>query len=463
MPKEKISIKIYLAIIAAGVMSFCGILIETAMNITFPTVMKEFQVSTDIVQWLTTAYLLVIATIVPISSFLKRKFSNKILFIVANLLFIVGTTLAIFAPSFIFLLVGRIIQGIGTGISLPLMFNIILEQAPREKLGSMMGLGSLITAIAPALGPTFGGVLLTTLGWRYIFIFILPILIISLIIGISTISSQHVSENVRFDVLSFLFIGLTFFGLIYGISNISKVDLVSPSVLGSLIIGLASLTCFVVRSKGLKNPLLDLSVFKSSSFTHHALNAFLFLVCMLGISFLIPNYIQIVNRESAFTAGLLVLPGASLGAILSPVAGKVLDKVGSFKPLCGGTIVAIIGMLGFSLLGRSLNLIQIVLLFVIYFAGLSFVMGNTMTTGLKGLSQKQVPSGNAIFNTIQQFAGAVGTSVVSTIVSAAQGNSTGTSYITRTAFGSQYSFFFLLFLLLICLLSLFSLKFRKEI
>lgn len=461
MSTQKISIKVYLAILAAGIMSFSGILIETAMNITFPTVMAEFKISTDTVQWLTTSYLLVIAIIVPISSFLKKRFSNKHLFITANLLFMVGTVLAIFSQSFSLLLIGRVIQGVGTGISLPLMFNIILEQAPSNKLGTMMGIGSLITAIAPALGPTFGGILLTTLGWRYIFIFILPLLLISLITGLATISTHHSPEKVEFDVTSFVLIIFTFFGLIYGISNVSKYGLLSVVVLGSLGIGIVSLLLFIIRSFRIENPLLDLSVFKVQSFSHHAINTFLFLACMLGMSFLIPNYIQIVNQKSAFVAGLLVLPGAAIGAILSPIAGKVLDRLGSFKPLLFGTVVALFALIGFSMLGQKLSLIQIVILFVIYFIGLSFVMGNTMTTGLKDINKNQIPSGNAIFNTIQQFAGAVGTSAVSTIVSGVQGSSTGGQYLHRTALGSQYSFYFLSFMLAICLLSLLTLKQKK--
>lgn len=183
--ERKIDHKLILSIIAAGIMSFSGVVVETAMNVTFPTLMKEFQVGTSTVQWITTGYLLVLSVIIPASSWLKRRFRTKALFLTANLLFIAGTILCVFAPTFALLLLGRLIQGIGTGIALPLMFNIVLEQAPYDKMGSMIGIASLITAIAPAVGPSLGGMLVNLLGWRMIFVVLLPLLILSLFFGLS--------------------------------------------------------------------------------------------------------------------------------------------------------------------------------------------------------------------------------------------------------------------------------------
>ncbi len=180
MKQEKITLKTVGAIVATGILAFCGVLVETAMNVTFPTLNSEFQVNTATVQWLTTIYLLVLAIIVPLSGFLKNSFKNKQLFLAAISLFTIGVLLNAVAGSFSLLLIGRVIQGIGTGIGLPLMFNIILEQVPVSKIGMMMGVGTMIPAIAPAIGPTFGGLVVTSIGWRYIFILLLPVLVQSL-------------------------------------------------------------------------------------------------------------------------------------------------------------------------------------------------------------------------------------------------------------------------------------------
>ena len=185
--ERKIDRKLIFSIIAAGIMSFSGVVVETAMNVTFPTLMKEFQVSTSTVQWITTGYLLILAVIIPASSWLKRRFRTRCLFLTANILFIAGTILCASASTFALLLLGRLVQGVGTGVALPLMFNIVLEQAPYDKMGVMMGIASLITAVAPAVGPSLGGMIVNLLGWRMIFIVLLPLLVLSLCFGLTSI------------------------------------------------------------------------------------------------------------------------------------------------------------------------------------------------------------------------------------------------------------------------------------
>lgn len=156
--EEKLTIKQLFAILAAGLFSFCGVLIETATNITFPTLMNEFHISTSLVQWMTTGNLLMMGIMIPISSYLKRRFQTKKLFLIAGFLFSIGLIVDVFAQQFTLLLIGRFIQGAGVGIALPMMYNIILGESPERLLGLMMGCGSFVTAAAPAIGPTFGGI-----------------------------------------------------------------------------------------------------------------------------------------------------------------------------------------------------------------------------------------------------------------------------------------------------------------
>lgn len=165
---DRIPPRVVAAVVATGLMSFCGVIVETAMNVTFPILMNEFSLTTNTVQWMTSIYLLIVAVIVPLSAVLKSSYRTRTLFTVANLFFFCGLLVDAFAPSFILLLLGRAIQGVGTGIALPLMFNIIMEQVPQSKIGFMMGIGNLITGIAPAVGPTFGGIIASKLNWRWI-------------------------------------------------------------------------------------------------------------------------------------------------------------------------------------------------------------------------------------------------------------------------------------------------------
>lgn len=151
MQQETNGLRLVAAIVATGLMSLSGVVSETAMNVTFPSLMTAFGISTSTVQWLTTGYLLALALVVPLSSYLKQRFSLRGLFLTANLLFFAATVLCALAPHFAVLLVGRLMQGAEAGIALPLMFNIILTQSPKDKLGLLMGVGSMITAIAPPL------------------------------------------------------------------------------------------------------------------------------------------------------------------------------------------------------------------------------------------------------------------------------------------------------------------------
>ena len=222
--QRKLDAKLICSIFAAGLMSFSGVLIETAGNVTFPVLMNDFHVNMATVQWMTTGYLLVASIIMPLSAYLKRNFSSRKLFVTAAVLFICGLLIDAVANQFIFLVLGRVIQGAGAGIAIPLMFNIILERTPLDKIGLLMGIGTMITAVAPALGPTFGGLVVNTLGWRYIFIFIIPVMIISLIMGLTSITGETGQvKHTKLDVVGFISIALTFIGLIFAFSNLSTI------------------------------------------------------------------------------------------------------------------------------------------------------------------------------------------------------------------------------------------------
>ncbi|MQS98019.1 DHA2 family efflux MFS transporter permease subunit [Companilactobacillus halodurans] len=448
---EKIPLNVLLAVLAAGLMSFCGVIVETSMNIAFPTLMREFSIKTSTVQWMTTIYLLVVAIVIPLSSFLKKNFKTKALFIVANLLFILGVALDAIAPIFPLLLLGRVIQGLGTGIALPLMFNIILENVPESKIGLMMGLGTLITAIAPAIGPTFGGLVVNSLGWRYIFVILLPILIISFILGVKNIHQKSQIQKVKFDLLSLCTLILTFGGLIVGFSNMSQMSLL---VVASFIIGILGLVGFVVRSKKVDNPLLNLNILKGHLFRGHVASFFMIQILSLGLSFILPNYIQLVNHDNATVAGLAVLPASLVGAILAPLGGKILDEVGARIPILSGITLATISLILFTIFSLHLNNTLIIFIYIIYMFGMGVSYGNIMTDGLKYLSNKTQADGNAIFNTLQQFAGAVGTSVVAAIISLSQDNASLSTAVS-TAIGSRNALIILVIIALISWIVLF--------
>ncbi|AWN33253.1 MULTISPECIES: DHA2 family efflux MFS transporter permease subunit [Lactobacillus] len=448
--QRKLDAKLICSIFAAGLMSFSGVLIETAGNVTFPVLMNDFHVNMATVQWMTTGYLLVASIIMPLSAYLKRNFSSRKLFVTAAVLFICGLLIDAVANQFIFLVLGRVIQGAGAGIAIPLMFNIILERTPLDKIGLLMGIGTMITAVAPALGPTFGGLVVNTLGWRYIFIFIIPVMIISLIMGLTAITGETGQvKHTKLDVVGFISIALTFIGLIFAFSNLSTILQKPLMFISPLVIGIISLVVFIKHSLNTSNPLINIRVFKKTKFTQGITAYFIFQVNTLGLSFILPNYVQIVNHSTAMTAGLLLLTGGLVGAIMSPISGRLLDNYGAQKPIMTGAVFEIIGGLLYCIFASSLTSGKIILFYAITMLGIGLVMGDTMTASIGQLAESENTDGNGLFNMAQQFAGAVGTAIISAIMQFVEQTSSQTSVTGKYIAAAQVGFIFILLIVLI--------------
>ncbi|MGM9903371.1 major facilitator superfamily transporter [Enterococcus sp. 10A9_DIV0425] len=431
------------AVIATGMMSFAGVLIETAMNVTFPTLIRQFDISTSQVQWVTTIYLLMISIIVPLSTYLTRNFSIRTLFLVSNLLFLAGLLVDYFSPSFLILLLGRLLQGAATGIALPLMFHIILTFAPMNRRGTMMGLGTLTTAIAPAIGPTYGGILTSNFSWNHIFLFLIPVLILSLIIGLIAIPQIAVEKTGHLDMLSVFGLCLLFSGSLTFLSMLHHwIGWVS------LVIALIGAILFYRQTKRSAYPLIRLDIFTNRSFRLFLFGFLVFQFLLLGVSFVLPNFVQIVQGNSPFIAGLAMLPGAAIGALLSPFSGKLLDEYGPKKPIFAGLLFSLVGWAALVLLLGHVSLGLLVACHVFYMIGIGLSYSNMMTTGMNALSKDMQVDGNAVFNTLQQFSGAVATTLVAVIINFVQDNTTQT-YQEATTLGSKLALGVLLFLLII--------------
>lgn len=455
MTENKISKQMLGAIIAPGIMSFCGVVVETAMNVAFPDLIQQFHISVSTVQWMTTIYLLIVAMVVPLSAILKRTFRNRPLFLTANLAFMIGLLIDMIAPAFWMLLLGRVIQGIGTGIALPLMFNIILEQVPKAKVGLMMGVGCLITGIAPAVGPTYGGIVNSFLNWRWIFVFLLPILLFSLAIGMKDIRQIKPTKRAQFDIRSVLMIFITFISLVYGFSNMGKVgtsDQANIACVSPIILGIFVLATVIDRSMKINDPIIHLRILKNKAFLGHLSGFFSLQFLTLGLSFVLPNYIQMVNGGNSLSAGLLIFPGASICAVLAPFGGRIMDQFGARKPILLGNILCLIAMMLFVALGTHLSDWMIATFYSIFMICIGISFGNIMTSGISYLKVTNHADGNAVFTTLQQLSGAMGTSVVSAIINHAQLIG-GASKVALTVKGSESAFIVMTFIVMIgCLL-----------
>lgn len=457
-------VKLLFSILATGLLAFTGVVVETSMNVGFPTLMKEFGVGTATVQWITTGYLLVLSVVIPISSYLKKRFTLKKLFLTAVLLFLTGTMLAAFSGSFIMLLSGRLIQGVGTGIALPLMFIIILEQSPREKAGFYMGLGNMVLALAPAVGPSFGGFVIHLFTWRYVFFLLLPFIFISLILGIWSIRQSSMLEKSVFDLRGYIVLASCFFAFLFALNQAGRSGWKSGQTMLLFLAAFLLLILFILLEKRSEKPLLNLRVFQSLRFTTGAVALMASFILALGLGFLLPNYAQIVLGENPLRAGLILVPGCLIGAVLAPFGGKLFDRAGAAKPVISGGILFLICIGLYCLLFDHAMAGLLTMIYFLFPIGQALTNGNVMTVGLHSLSEPLRADGNAVYNTFQQLSSAVGTAVVTSIVALGQ-ISYAKDFTTGTTIGTQHAFLFLLvmagmFLVVVCLFCVNHLKSR---
>lgn len=401
-------------IVAIAILTFMGILSETGLNISYAILMKQFGVSAAVVQWLTTGYLLTLAILIPISPFWVKNFKTKKLFQAAAIVFGIGSLLCAVSWNFYIILFGRIIQAIGTSIALPLMTNIVLEQAPVEKRGYLMGIVGLVISFAPAMGPVLAGVINQFMNWHWLFAFMLPFLIVSFILGTKYITNITSKEKMTIDFPSAILSGIGFAGIVYGLSISGDSGLTSPMVLCSIIIGILSLVVFSYRQLHLKKPLIHINIFKYPMFSVGVLILMISMMTVLSAGFVLPLLLQKALGYSSMIAALAMLPGAIINGVMSPLTGKILDKRGPKILLSAGCFLMTAMLVIFSF--DKPTLLTIVIVYAIFMFGASMLATPAQTNGLNQLPQEFNADGSAIMNTLQQVSGAIGTALASSIL-----------------------------------------------
>lgn len=441
-------------LLAISIITFLGILSETALNIVYSSLMDEFEVSASTVQWLTTGYFLTLAALIPLSPLFVKQYPSKKLFQTAALLCLAGTLLCALSTNFMLLLLGRIIQAIGTSIALPLMINIILEKIPVYKRGRIMGMVGLITSFAPVLGPIFGSAVSEWLNWHWIFFFMLPLLVISFMLGSKYIMDIHQPTKLPLDYSSILLSTLAFTGMIYAISRSTELGWYHGEVLGCLSMGIISLAAFIKRQLSLDQPLLQVHIFTYPRFTTGVGIVMLSMMIVLAAGFILPLYLQKALGYSSFTAALALLPGALTNGIMAPVSGRILDKRGPFLLLLVGFILVSITVYIFSVF--SCPLYMVLLLYAVFMFGASMLAMPAQIHALNQVAKPYNADATAIINTLQQLSGALGTALASSIFTATTGallaagtNSSAAFQAQAVTLGTQKTFLFLLFLSLL--------------
>ena len=400
---------IIVAVLLAG--ATLVVLNQTLLSPAFPSIMAAVHVDATTVQWLTSAYSLVEAIVIPLSAYLLGRFPTRRLFIFGMSLFAIGSLCAAVAPAFGVILLGRILQAAATGIVMPMVFTVILLVFPREKRGSAMGIVSLVIGFAPAVGPSISGLLVDFIGWRALFALVFILAVIIVVAAIWKLESYGMFEPTSFDKPSVTLCSLGLLSLLYGLATISSTDNVLASI-ALIVVGAVLLTFFIRRQLSLEVPLLKVTVLKSKRYAIAVGVVAMLQAALVGTGVLLPIYLQNLLGISALGTGLIMLPGAVLGAAMGFFAGRMFDKVGPRRVIVPGAVIAAVG--GCGLVGFSLDtpVIFIILIYGCLGVGMQALITPLNTWGLNSLDNSVIQHANALQNTTNQVGASLGTAIL---------------------------------------------------
>lgn len=400
--------------------AFFAILNETLLNIALLTLMEEFSISLPTVQWMATGFMLVMAVVIPISALLLQWFTTRQLFLGTMTVFTIGTIISACAPTFSILLVGRLIQAVGTGLLMPIIFNVFLLIFPPERRGKVMGLVGLVIMFAPALGPTLSGIIVEYLGWRYLFITVIPFAVFSLAFAYKYLINVSEVTKPKIDVISLVYSTIGFGSIVYGFSAFgeSANGFSSPNVFIFIILGFVGIVLFALRQLKLEEPVMDLRVFKYPMYTHAVIMFLIIIMAMFASEIILPLYMQGPLALTAAAAGLVLLPGSILNGIMSPFMGHLFDKFGPRVLMIPATLVLSGTMFMMSRLTVDTPVWVVVVGYILIMLTVSAIMMPAETNGLNQLPKRLYPHGTAVMSTLQPVAGAIGVSVFISILNA---------------------------------------------
>lgn len=396
--------------------TFFGLLRSTLMNIALPTFMNVFHISEAQVQWVTNGYMLVNALMIPVSSFLIKRFPFKNLFIIFSGIFLLGTIIGAIAWSFNLVVIARMIQALGAGMMMPLVNVLAIRYAKPGKKGQIMGIIGLAFNCAPILGPAISGFLLHFFSWRYLFLLIIPFAVITLLLSFFLLPKIPHNEHPRFNTLALILITGGLWSLLMGLSNVSNNHLLSFNVAGYVLIGLVFLFLFFLNQRHSSRQLINFGIFSHKQFVFATVINMLITSTMYGNAILIPLLVQIVLGKSTVVSAIAVLPGAILTGLLSTTSGRFYD-IYPIKILVGtGLIIDIIGTIGQAAIGARSSVLMITLFQTVRQFGLVTMLIPLQTQALSLLPNEIVPDAVATFNTLRQIAAAFGTALIVSIV-----------------------------------------------
>lgn len=413
-----------------------GGLTQTVMNSMLEGIRLDFGVDASISQWLATIYMLIMGITVPITTFLSHKMSVKNMVLLSLGLFFIGSLIDCFAQNFVMLLIGRIPQAVAAGITMPLVTTVSITRFPPNQTGTAMGIAGIALGFAPNIGPLIGGALVDSLGWRSFFVLFM-VLVIALAIALVVLLDKETNpaRDARLDTPSFLLSTLGFGGLLLGFSNAAIMSIASPFVWAPSVLGIICLVVFVWRQNRTENPLMSPRVFESARFRSSFLAQLFLYSSFMGITLIVPLYIQGLCGGSAFDAGLVFIPATIIALIFNPLSGILSDKLGARRVLRVSTVIMTIGALSMCFMNESTPLWAVMTMQAVRAVGISSSIGPMISWGMSQLPRDIAMDGSACFAAWRQAVSSLFTALMVLAITAVGATAAPAALAYQLAFG----------------------------
>lgn len=396
--------------------SFMSILDTTMVNVAVPTFVRSFRTSLSNVQWVTTGYILALAVVIPLTRWAADRFGTRRVWLTSVLLFTLGSLLCGLSWSLPTLIVSRVIQGLGGGMILPTGQTILAREAGPHRLGRVMTVVGVPQFLAPLLGPVAGGLVLSTVSWRWIFFINLPIGVIALIRGRRILERGELGTPERIDFLGMALLSPGFALLIYGIAEFGNVGKITSLVASTFLAGLFLLMLFARHALRVERPLLDLRLWKNKSLAAATSVLFIFSSGLQAAVFSVQLYYQIGRGYSPLHAALLLAPGA-LGAMIAlPFAGTIMDRRGARGVVPIGLMVIALSVLPFTQITPTTSLLMLSGFWFIRGMGLAGTGTPTNAATYATLERSQIPGATTINNIAMRVGNSFGVAIGAAIL-----------------------------------------------
>ncbi len=431
------------------VSTFVVFLNETIMSVAIQPLMNDLGVTASAAQWLTAAFLLTMAIVIPITGFLLQRINTRPIYMLAMSIFSAGTLICAVSPGLELLVFGRVIQAVGTAIMMPLLMTTVMTLVPPESRGKTMGNISIVMSVAPAIGPTIGGFILTHLDWRWMFILVLPIALGALALGWAKMKNVSTLRSTPLDVLSVILSALAFGGIVYGLSGFGEAAAAGEHGLSPWIplgIGVVTMVLFVFRQLSLQrsdHALLDLRTFAHINYTLSVVMMGIAMMALFGVIILLPLFLQNVIKLDPLQIGMMLLPGSLIMGLLGPVVGRLYDRWGTTRLLVPGAAVVSAALWSFTLVDQSTSVWLLLATHMAMCVGLAFMFTPLFTASLSSLPMSLYSHGSAILGSVQQVAGAAGVALFIALmtIQSTELMAAGADQVTAIAAGIRTGFF----------------------